>query len=91
MSSYSNFEKISDKCISYIKNETPKNAIEKIRSIEQPQCGVIGYKTAFNIYKRGADYSVEYNENKYRNNIPEFKNKVNRNIKIAKHASLNGC
>jgi len=89
MSSYSNFEKISDKCISYIKNETPKNAIEKIRNIEQPQCGIIGYKNAFNIYKRGADNSVEYNENKYRNNIPEFKNRVNRNIKIAKRASSN--
>jgi len=77
------YDKLSNKCINIIKNKPPNVAISLISNLKTEDNNSIGYDTAKKIYKLYADESVKYTSTKYSENITEYTNKVNKNIKKA--------
>jgi hypothetical protein len=90
MAEYTKLEKIQKRCISHIQNEKPRIAIEKISEIRLPNNNNIGQTKAIQIYERAANLSVKYDSVKYRNNINEYKSRVDKNIGIVRGMNRNG-
>jgi len=78
MTQYNKLEKIQNKCLSYIQNKPPNIAVREISNI------VKNDNRALQIYESGAKYSVPYDDKKYKNNINEYKSKLNKNINSAR-------
>lgn len=77
------YDKLLNKCINIIKNKPPNIAINLISNLKTEDNNSIGYNTAKKIYKLYADESVKYSSAKYSENISDYTNKVNKNIKKA--------
>lgn len=77
------YENLSNVCKDIIRNKKPEDAINIIANIKTEDNSIIGKDTAKRIYKLYSKESVKYNSNKYSENITEYKNKVNKNVKKA--------
>ena len=75
---------LSEKILSCIQNEKPNIAIKNISNMERSNGNKIGNDYALKYYISGADNSVNYEPEKYRNNVTKFRNQINKNIAIAK-------
>ena len=80
-----NIENITNEFIQIIKNNTPEKSIKMLSNI---RCNneLIGKKNALKIYINLSNYSVKYDIKKYKNNIEEYKNLVQKNIQKAKNS-----
>ena len=85
---------IIKKCLEYIRNNTPEDAIEKISKLKRPEENneMIGYDTAYKIYYTYQNESEKYSYEKYgtqstkyqtiiKNNVEKAKNQKNKNKK----------
>jgi hypothetical protein len=86
MGSEYNKIKISNEILSCVKNERPSIAIKKISNLNNSNGNKIGSNNALKLYSRHADLSVNYESDKYKNNISNYVIKVNNNKTIAKKA-----
>jgi len=88
MKDQGSYDLLSTKCINIIKNNSPQDSVNMIANLKLPcDKNKIGINKALEIYKLYADESVEYDSVKYRNNINEYKKKVNNNINNSKKYS----
>jgi hypothetical protein len=90
MAEYTKLEKIQKRCISHIQNEKPRIAIKNISEIRLSNNNNIGQTKAIEIYERAANFSVKYDSVKYRNNINEYKSRIDKNISIVRGMNRNG-
>jgi hypothetical protein len=81
-----NYDDLTKKCKTIIRNNDPKDSIEKISKIENNK-KEIGTKKALMIYSVYKDESVKYEPKKYDNNINLYKSKVAKNYTNAVNAS----
>ena len=78
------YQDLSNKCKKIITNNNPSQSINMISKIKSPGNGEkIGKEKALKIYNAYSDNSVNYDSNKYKNNISSYKNKVKSNINTA--------
>lgn len=83
-----NYDDLTKKCKTIIRNNNPKDSIEKISKIKNNGSNnIIGTKTALMIYSVYKDDSVKYEPKKYDNNINLYKSKVDKNYISAVNAS----
>jgi len=79
-----NYDKLTNKCKTIIKNNDPADCIKLIAKLKNPNTNLsIGKNNAYKIYVLYVDESVTYTEKKYGNNITLYKNKIRKNIDIA--------
>ena len=81
-----NYDNLTKKCKTIIRNNNPKDSIEKISKIES-NTKEIGTKKALMIYSVYKDDSVKWEPKKYDNNIGLYKSKVSKNYISASNAS----
>jgi hypothetical protein len=81
-----NYDNLTKKCKTIIRNNSPKDSIEKISKIES-NTKEIGTKKALMIYSVYKDDSVKWEPKKYDNNIGLYKSKVSKNYISAANAS----
>ncbi len=82
-----NYADLSNECKKIIKNNTPEKSLEKISNIRVQNNDKLGINNAIKVYKYFSDYSVEWENSKYSNNITSYKKKVDKNInKVVKHS-----
>ena len=81
-----NYDNLTKKCKTIIRNNNPKDSIEKISKIES-NTKEIGTKKALMIYSVYKDDSVKWEPKKYDNNIGLYKSKVSKNYISAVNAS----
>ena len=79
------YDKLSIKCKSTIKSNSPQNSINIISNMKLPgKSESMGKNNALKIYNLYSDHSVEYNSSKYRNNINSYKKSVQNNTNTAR-------
>ena len=79
-----NYDKLTNKCKTIIKNNDPDDCIKLIAKLKNPNTNSsIGMSDAYKIYTLYVEESVKYSEKKYGNNIPLYKNKIRKNLDIA--------
>ena len=81
--SIENYPEFASQCKNIIKNNSPEKSLEKIANMKIGDNIKVGKKNAIEIYKCLSDYSIEWDNSKYSNNITSFKKKVNKNINKA--------
>jgi hypothetical protein len=82
------YDNLSNICKSTIKSNTPDDSINIIANMKLPgSSDKIGKDSAYKIYNLYSDNSVDYDMEKYRNNISSYKKKVRNNINRAKKCS----
>lgn len=81
-----NYDDLTKKCKTIIRNNNPKDSIEKISKIKNNK-KEIGSEKALMIYSVYKNESVKWEPKKYDNNITLYKSKVSKNYINAVNAS----
>jgi hypothetical protein len=79
----SEYSILTEKCINIIKNNPPDKAINKISNLKKPNCDIFGEDFALKLYKTYSNKSVDYDSEKYANNVSSYKNNIKKNMKMA--------
>ena len=76
----SEYSNLTEKCIKIIKNNPPDKAISKISNLKKPNCDIFGEDFALKVYNTYCNKSVNYDCDKYSNNVSSYKNKIKNNV-----------